>query len=142
LIPSVVDIVKGHKSPLTGDPVFVVAAGGIYDSRGLAACLSMGAQGVWVGTRFVACKEAGAPPAHQQAVIRCGLSDTIRTTIFTGRPMRVIKNEYIMEWETNRADEIKKLLKEGKIPYTVDVVIVLLSLILNRKLSLTRHHRI
>ncbi|KAL3896838.1 MAG: hypothetical protein SGCHY_003815 [Lobulomycetales sp.] len=106
LIPSVVDIVKGHKSPLTGDPVFVVAAGGIYDSRGLAAALSMGAHGVWVGTRFVAAKEAGAPPAHQEAVLRCGLSDTIRTTVFTGRPMRVIKNEYIMDWE-----DMKKMME-------------------------------
>jgi NAD(P)H-dependent flavin oxidoreductase YrpB (nitropropane dioxygenase family) len=121
LIPSVVDIVKGHKSPLTGDPIFVVAAGGVYDSRGLAAALQYGAQGVWVGTRFVACEEANAPPAHQKAVLRCGLTDTIRTTIFTGRPLRVIKNDYILEWEEGRRDELAKLLKSGKIPYTVDV---------------------
>ncbi|KAJ3212031.1 hypothetical protein HK099_007816 [Clydaea vesicula] len=120
LIPAVVDACKGHFSKLTGEPIHVVAAGGIYDSRGLAMALSLGAQGVWVGTRFVCAKEAGAPPAHQAAVMRCGYDDTIRTIIFTGRPMRVIKNEYIMDWETNRRDEIQQLTQKGVIPYTVD----------------------
>ena len=54
LIPKVVDICKGKASPLTGRPVAVVAAGGIYDGRGLAMALSLGADAVWVGTRFVA----------------------------------------------------------------------------------------
>lgn len=54
LCPRVVDICKGHKSPLTGKPIIVVAAGGIWDGRGLAASLMYGASGVWVGTRFVA----------------------------------------------------------------------------------------
>src|SRR5690349_12026998 len=89
----------GVQSKLTGGPVHVVAAGGIFDGRGLAAALMWGAQAVWVGTRFVCAKEAGAPPRHQQAVIGAGFHDTVRTTIFTGRPMRVIKNEYIMNWE-------------------------------------------
>jgi NAD(P)H-dependent flavin oxidoreductase YrpB (nitropropane dioxygenase family) len=65
LIPKVVDLCAGHKSPLTGGPVLVVAAGGIYDGRGLAMALSLGAAGVWVGTRFICAKEAGAPPYHQ-----------------------------------------------------------------------------
>lgn len=48
LIPACVDAVKGHKSPLTGQPVYVVGAGGVYDGRSLAANLMWGAQGVWV----------------------------------------------------------------------------------------------
>ena len=116
LIPACVDVCKGYTSKLTGDPIFVVAAGGIYDGRGLAMALSLGAQGVWVGTRFVNAVEAGAPPAHQKAIIQCGYEDTIRTIIFTGRPMRVIKNEYIMDWEIRRADEIKKLTSQGILP--------------------------
>ena len=89
LIPKVVDLCRGKISPLTGRQVCVVAAGGIFDSRGLALALCCGADAVWVGTRFVVSKEAGAPPAHQKAVMECGYDDTIRTVIFTGRPMRV-----------------------------------------------------
>merc|ERR1719356_1700229 len=57
LIPTVVDLVRGKMSPLTGKQVSVVAAGGIFDGRGLAMALSLGADAVWVGTRFVASKE-------------------------------------------------------------------------------------
>jgi hypothetical protein len=46
LIPACVDAVKGHKSPLTGQPVYVVGAGAVYDGRGLAANLMWGAQAV------------------------------------------------------------------------------------------------
>jgi NAD(P)H-dependent flavin oxidoreductase YrpB (nitropropane dioxygenase family) len=121
LIPAVVDICKGKTSSLTGQPIYVVAAGGIFDGRGLAAALAWGAQAAWVGTRFVCAKEAGAPPRHQQAIIGAGFHDTVRTTIFTGRPMRVIKNEYINNWEAERQKEMKDLQAKGIIPYTKDV---------------------
>lgn len=120
LIPVVVDLVKGHKSPLTGQPVYVVAAGGIFDGRGLAMSLCYGAQAVWVGTRFVCAKEAGAPPRHQKAIINAGYHDTIRTIIYTGRPMRVLKNPYIMEWES-RPQDIKALTSKGVIPAMHDL---------------------
>ena len=61
LVPKCIEIAKGHKSPLTGEPIMVLAAGGIHDGKGLASALIMGAAGVWVGTRFVASKEASAP---------------------------------------------------------------------------------
>ena len=51
LIPAVVDAASKYKSPLTGEPALVVAAGGIYNGRSLAAALMQGAVGVWVGTR-------------------------------------------------------------------------------------------
>jgi len=121
LIPKVVDLCRGAKSPLTGGPVYVVAAGGIFDGRGLAAALCWGAQAVWVGTRFVCAKEAGAPPRHQQAIIKADYHDTIRTLIFTGRPMRVLKNEYIMKWENERATEIRDLIAKGVIPINKDI---------------------
>jgi len=121
LIPKVVDECRGHFSPLTGKPVQVVAAGGIFDGRGLAASIAMGAQGVWVGTRMIAAKEAGAPPRHQQAVLEASYNDTIRTIIYTGRPMRVRKNEHNTNWEENRQDEIKKLTSQGIIPVPNEV---------------------
>ena len=67
LIPACLDSLKGAKSPLTGGPVHLVASGGIYDGRGLAASLVFGAQAVWVGTRFVASVEAAVPKIHKDA---------------------------------------------------------------------------
>eukprot|EP01126_Amoeba_proteus_P062621 TRINITY_DN8541_c0_g1_i1.p1 TRINITY_DN8541_c0_g1~~TRINITY_DN8541_c0_g1_i1.p1 ORF type:complete len:374 (-),score=69.50 TRINITY_DN8541_c0_g1_i1:118-1128(-) len=121
LIPKVVDICKEFKSPLTGDPVMVVAAGGIYNGRGLAMALSYGADAVWVGTRFVASVEAGAPKRHKEAIVNASYDDTIRTLIFTGRPMRVLKNEYIMDWEDNRKKEMLALTGKGVLPYQHDI---------------------
>ena len=69
LIPACVDACKGRKSPLTGGPVYVIGAGAVYDGRGLAANLMWGAEAVWVGTRFVAAVEAGAPKAHKDAIL-------------------------------------------------------------------------
>ena len=67
----------------------VVAAGGIFDGRGLAMSLSLGAQAVWVGTRFVASKEGGAPMGVKKKVVAAQADATTTTPIFTGRPMRV-----------------------------------------------------
>merc|ERR1712164_20195 len=77
LIPACVDACKGKISPLFKTPVYVVAAGGIYDGRGLAMALSLGAQSVWVGTRFVASEEGGANKSHKAAVVKAGHHDTI-----------------------------------------------------------------
>lgn len=121
LIPAVVDAVRGHKSPLTGQPVQVVAAGGIHNGALLAASLMMGASAVWVGTRFVLSEEAGAPEAHKEAVRTAGFDDTVRTLIFTGRPLRVRKNPYIENWETERQVEIKELTAKGTLPYEKDL---------------------
>ncbi|ESK88295.1 2-nitropropane dioxygenase [Moniliophthora roreri MCA 2997] len=121
LIPAVVDLCKDKKSPLTGEPVIVVAAGGIADGRGLAAALSYGAAGVWVGTRFVASVEAGAPKKHKEMVVSASFDDTIRTTIYTGRPMHVRKTPYVLDWETKRLAEKEELLTKGLIPHTVEL---------------------
>jgi NAD(P)H-dependent flavin oxidoreductase YrpB (nitropropane dioxygenase family) len=83
LIPAVVDLCKGYKSPMTGQPVQVIAAGGIYNGQTVAAALMLGASAVWVGTRFVLTDEAGAPKAHQEAVRTAGFDDNVRTIIFT-----------------------------------------------------------
>jgi len=121
LIPKVVDLCRGHNSPLTGEPIIVVAAGGIFDGRSLAMALSLGAAGVWVGTRFVCATEAGAPQRHKDAIINAGYHDTLRSTIFTGRPLRLLKNDYIMEWETIRREENKQLRDKGIIPVFHDL---------------------
>ena len=83
LIPTVAQLVKGKKSPMTGDQVQVVAAGGLFNGQSLAAALMLGANAVWIGTRFVLSEEAGAPKAHQEAVRTSGFDDNVRTIIFT-----------------------------------------------------------
>ncbi|KAF8558479.1 2-nitropropane dioxygenase [Imleria badia] len=121
LIPAVVDLCKSARSPLTGEPIVVVAAGGIADGRGLAATLSYGADGVWVGTRFVASEEAGAPPKHKEHVLTAGYDDTVRTLIYSGRPMNVRETPYVAEWESHRQQEIETLVSQGKIPHEVEL---------------------
>ena len=68
---------------MTGDQVQVVAAGGLFNGQSLAAALMLGANAVWIGTRFVLSEEAGAPKAHQEAVRTSGFDDNVRTIIFT-----------------------------------------------------------
>lgn len=121
LIPQCVDLCRGHVSPLTGAPVAVIGAGGIFDGRGMAAALALGAQAVWVGTRFVAAEESGAGPRHRRMVCATDSDSTVRTLIFSGRPMRVFKNEYIADWEANRVNERNALLAQGKRCYKNDL---------------------
>eukprot|EP01083_Nonionella_stella_P078520 214956_1 len=120
LLPKAIDMVKGCKSPLTGQPIYCVGAGGIFDGRGVAACLAYGAQAVWVGTRFVNCVESGASKKHQQHIMNSTCHDTIRTEIYSGRPLRVHKHDYAVDWEENRKVEMRKLLKKGVFPWMHD----------------------
>jgi enoyl-[acyl-carrier protein] reductase II len=96
LIPQVVDAVK----------IPVLAAGGIADGRGLIAALALGAQGVVIGTRFIATPEAQAAPAYREAILRSGEADTVRTRCYTGKPARTIRNRYNEAWE-HKTDEIE-----------------------------------
>ncbi|KAG8533125.1 uncharacterized protein KY384_001908 [Bacidia gigantensis] len=97
----------------------VVAAGGIFDGRGLAAALLLGAESVWVGTRFVASSEAGCSQMHKEAVVDADWQDTVRTLVVSGRPLRVRKNEYISDWE-GKAEEVNRLCKNGVVPMEKD----------------------
>jgi NAD(P)H-dependent flavin oxidoreductase YrpB (nitropropane dioxygenase family) len=101
IIPEVVRICDKKISKFTGKPVQVIAAGGISNGQTLAASLVMGAQAVWVGTRFVLCEESNASKQHKDAVRTAGFDDNIRTIIFSGRPLRVRNSPYINDWETN-----------------------------------------
>ena len=80
-----------------------------------------GASGVWVGTRFVASVEAAAPPTHKQLVLSAGHDDTVRTLVYSGRPMNVRKTAYVAEWEQKRQQEISELVSQGKIPHDVEL---------------------
>ena len=99
LVPQIVDAV--------GDRVPVVAAGGIFDGRGLAASLALGADGVWVGTRFIATPEARAVPGYKEKLLATAEDGTIVTRGYTGKTCRVVRNEYTTYWEEH-PDELEK----------------------------------
>jgi nitronate monooxygenase len=94
LVPRVVDAVA---------PVPVVAAGGIADGRGLAAVLALGAVGAWVGTRFLAAREAAIHPEYRRRIIAAGEADTFYGTLFDrgwpGAPHRTLRNSTVEAWE-------------------------------------------
>lgn len=120
LIPAVVDVARRFKSPLTGEVAMVVAAGGVYNGRSVASSLMQGAQGVWVGTRFVAAEESGASRLHKEAVVSAGFDDTLRTLVVSGRPLRVRMNDYVRKWE-DRPEKIKELTDQGIVPLAKDM---------------------
>jgi enoyl-[acyl-carrier protein] reductase II len=96
-MPLVAQAVEAVKIP-------VVAAGGLYDGRGLAAALSLGAVGVWMGTRFIASVEAHAGEMYRQTIVEASDEDTVRTRCYSGKPMRVKKNPYVEDWESRPGD--------------------------------------
>ena len=91
LVPQVVDAVDGR--------VPVVAAGGLFDGRGLAAALTLGAAGVWVGTRFIATPEAWGTPGYKDRLLAMAEDDTVVTRAYTGKTCRVSRNAYIQAFE-------------------------------------------
>jgi enoyl-[acyl-carrier protein] reductase II len=99
LVPMIVDAV--------GDRVPVVAAGGIFDGRGLAAALALGAAGVWVGTRFIATPEARAVAGYKDALLAAGEDATTISRAYSGKTMRVIANAYTSHFEEHR-DELQR----------------------------------
>ena len=96
-LPLVAQAVEAVKIP-------VVAAGGLYDGRGLAAALSLGAVGVWMGTRFIASKEAHAGGLYQETILEASDESTVRTKSYSGKPMRVKKNLWTEDWESRPQD--------------------------------------
>ena len=70
----------------------VVAAGGIADGRGIAAALALGADGVQIGTAFLACEESNAPHAHREALFGHRAAHTVLTRAFSGRLARGLRN--------------------------------------------------
>ncbi|CAK4012875.1 nitronate monooxygenase [Lecanosticta acicola] len=121
LIPSVVEVARQYTSPLTGKPALVVAAGGVHNGKSLAAMLSYGAVGAWVGTRFVASEEAGCSKLHKEAVVSAEFEDTLRTLVVSGRPLRVRMNDYIKSWEVDRPEEVRRLCDQGIVPLAHDM---------------------
>lgn len=85
----------------------IIAAGGIYDARTFAAALIMGADGVQVGTRFLAAKECQISESYKDSVLKATDEDIAVVARFTGHPVRMIKNKFV--------DTVRKI--EAKNPF-------------------------
>lgn len=96
LVPQVVDAVN----------IPVIAAGGVADGRGMAAAMMLGAEGVQVGTRFVASKECICHENFKKKITKAKDIDTVVTGRTTGHPIRVLRNQMSREY--------LKMEKEGK----------------------------
>jgi nitronate monooxygenase len=85
------------------DPVPVLASGGIGDGAGIARALRLGAQGVSMGTRFVASEEAYVHPAHKQRIVASTAADTVHSELYDAwwpdAPHRTLRNKSFQEWE-------------------------------------------
>ena len=111
LVPQIVDAV-GARIP-------VVAAGGIFDGRGLAAALALGADGVWVGTRFIATPEARGVSGYKDALIQTKEDGTTISRAFSGKTMRVVRNEFTRFYDEHPSElnpfptQLGKSIEEG-----------------------------
>jgi enoyl-[acyl-carrier protein] reductase II len=99
LVPQIVDAV--------GERVPVVAAGGIFDGRGLAAAIALGADGVWLGTRFIATPEARTVAGYKDALLGAHEDDTVISRGFTGKTLRALRNQWTRHIEEH-PEELSK----------------------------------
>lgn len=84
LVPQVVDAVE----------IPVIAAGGIADGRGIAASFMLGAEGVQIGTRFLAAEECQIHPTYKELVVKAKDTDSVVTGRYTGHPCRNVKTKF------------------------------------------------
>ncbi|HBM84434.1 nitronate monooxygenase [Haliea sp.] len=80
----------------------MLAAGGIGNGRQIAAAMAMGAAGVWTGSLWLTVEEAHTQPAQKQSLLDASSEDTVRSRSWTGKPCRMLKNDWTAAWD--RAD--------------------------------------
>jgi len=80
-------------------PVPVLAAGGIGSGQQIAAALALGAQGAWTGSQWLMVEEASNTPVQQAAYAKASSRDTVRSRSFTGKPARMLRNDWTEAWE-------------------------------------------
>ena len=94
LLPTVLDALRG-----VGSDIPVVAAGGFFDGRGLAAALSYGAAGVGMGTRFLLTQDSAVPDAVKQLYLDTDLNGTVVTAKVDGMPHRMLRTDLVESLE-------------------------------------------
>ncbi|HTO72083.1 MAG TPA: nitronate monooxygenase family protein [Myxococcota bacterium] len=101
-------------------PVPVLAAGGIGTGRQIAAALALGAQGVWTGSLWLTVEEAAAEPAQLDSYLRATSEDTVRSRSWTGKPCRMLKNDWTEAWEGEDSPEPLGMPLQGMV--TMDAI--------------------
>lgn len=80
-------------------PVPVLAAGGIGSGQQIAAALALGAQGAWTGSQWVMVEESEHTEQQHAAYAKATSKDTVRSRSFTGKPARMLRNDWTDAWE-------------------------------------------
>lgn len=96
LIPEVSSVLKDSGVP-------VVAAGGIVTGRQMAACMAMGAAGVWTGSVWLTCAESDTPPVLKEKMLRASSRETVRSRSRTGKHSRQLRSPWTDAWESDTA---------------------------------------
>jgi NAD(P)H-dependent flavin oxidoreductase YrpB (nitropropane dioxygenase family) len=112
LWPEVIDAVA---------PTPVLAAGGIGTGRQMAAAMAMGAQGVWTGSLWLTVKEAESPLPQIESYLGATSRDTVRSRSFTGKPARMLRNDWTEAWDKPDTPSPLPLPLQGML--TMDVVV-------------------
>jgi NAD(P)H-dependent flavin oxidoreductase YrpB (nitropropane dioxygenase family) len=102
-------------------PVPVLAAGGIGSGAQIAAALALGAQGVWTGSLWLTVQESECPPAQVASYLAAESGDTVRSRSFTGKPCRMLRNEWTEAWERPDAPKPLGMPLQGMV--TMDAVV-------------------
>ena len=82
----------------------LLAGGGLADGRGLMAALVLGAEGVWMGTRFIATAEATAHDNYKQSIVETDTAGTVVTRAHSGKPCRLIRNDFTDHWAAREGE--------------------------------------
>ena len=86
-------------------PVPVLAAGGIATGSQIAAALAVGAEGAWTGSLWLTVQEADCPPSQMASYLQAASQDTVRSRSFTGKPCRMLRNEWTDAWAADDTPE-------------------------------------
>ena len=107
VVPDVIDAMKSRED------IFVLAAGGIATGRQMAACMAMGAAGVWCGSVWLTAPEAETTPTVRKKMLEAGPRDTVRSRSRTGKPTRQLQSAWTDAWSSVDALEPLEMPLQG-----------------------------
>ena len=107
VVPDVIEAVKSNKD------IFVLAAGGIATGGQMAACMAMGASGVWCGSVWLTTPEAETTPTVKKKMLEANARNTVRSKSRTGKPTRQLQSAWTDAWTSQNALEPLEMPLQG-----------------------------